>query len=54
MINLTRENKILCFEYDKEPFHTSKKVKILINNIFGEYIQNVPHSPDNAYLIETL
>ena len=50
-----KENEALYFEQDGASCHTSKKVKILLNNLFGDkFIQNSPHSPDIAYPIETL
>ena len=49
------QNKNLLFEQDGASCHTSKKIKILISELFGDkYIQNAPHSPDIAYPIETL
>ena len=32
----TKENEALYFEQDEVTCHTSKKVKILFNNLFGE------------------
>ena len=49
------QNKNLLFEQDGASCHTSKKIKIIKENLFGDkFIQNSPHSPDIAYLIETL
>ena len=40
---------------DGSSCHTSKKMKILLNNLFGDnFIQNAPHSQDITYQIETL
>ena len=53
--NFKKINKNLFFEQDGAPSHTSKKIKKLLENFFGDnYIQNAPHSPDIAYPIETL
>ena len=51
----TKDNESLYFEQDGASCHTSKKMKILLNELFGDkFIQNIPHSPDIAYPIETL
>ena len=51
----TKDNEALYFEQDGASCHTSKKMKILLNELFGDkLIQNAPHSPDIAYPIETL
>ena len=43
-------NKNLCFEQDGTSCHTSKKIKILLENFFGDkFIKNSPHSPHIAY-----
>ena len=48
-------NKNKLFEQDGAFCHTSRKIKILIDELFGDkYIQNAPHSPDIVYPIETL
>ena len=45
----------MYFEQDGASCHTSKKIKLLLENLFGDkLIQNAPHSPDIAYPIETL
>ncbi len=45
----------MYFEQDGATCHTSKKVKKLLEKLFGDkIIQNAPHSPDIAYPIETL
>ena len=50
-----KENEALYFEQDGATCHTSKKVKKLLEKLFGDrLIQNAPHSPDIAYPIETL
>lgn len=50
-----QENESLYFEQDGDSCHTSRKVKILLDKLFGDkMIQNAPHSPDIAYPIETL
>ena len=50
----TKDNEALYFEQDGASCHTSKKMKILLNELFGDkLIQNAPHSPDIAYPIET-
>ena len=50
-----KNNENLYFEQDGAPCHTSKKIKLLLENLFGDkLIQNAPHSPDIAYPIETL
>ena len=50
-----KENDVLYFEQDGATCHTSKKVKKLLEKLFGDkIIQNAPHSPDIAYPIETL
>ena len=50
-----KENDISYFERDGLTCYTSKKVKKLLEKLFGDkIIQNVPHSDDIAYLIETL
>ena len=50
-----KQNKNIFFEQDGASCHTSKKIKKLLENLFGDkVIQNAPHSPDNAYPIETL
>ena len=53
--NFKKQNENLYFEQDGASCHTSKKVKALLENYFGDkLIQNAPHSPDIAYPIETL
>ena len=53
--NFKNINKNILFEQDGAPSHTSKKIKKLLVQLFGDnYIQNAPHSPDIAYPIETL
>ena len=53
--NFKNINKNIFFEQDGAPSHTSKKVKKLLEELFGDkFIQNAPHSPDIAYPIETL
>ena len=53
--NFKKQNENLYFEQDGASCHTSKKVKTLLENYFGDkLIQNAPHSPDIAYPIETL
>ena len=48
-------NKNMFFEQDGASSHTSKKIKKLLEDLFGvNLIQNVPRSPDIAYPIETL
>ena len=50
-----KQNKNIFFEQDGASCHTSKKIKKLLENLFGDkVIQNAPHSPDIAYPIETL
>ena len=50
-----KNNENLYFEQDGASCHTSKKIKLLLENLFGDkLIQNAPHSPDIAYPIETL
>ena len=50
-----QENESLYFEQDDASCHTSKKVKILLDKLFGDkMIKNAPHSPGIAYPIETL
>ena len=50
-----KKNENLYFEQDGASCHTSKKIKLLLENLFGDkLIQNAPHSPDIAYPIETL
>ena len=45
----------MYFEQDGASCHTSNKIKLLLENLFGDkLIQNAPHSPDIAYPIETL
>ena len=47
--------QVVMFEQDGASCRISKKIKVLINEFFGDkYIQNAPHSPDMAYPIETL
>ena len=42
-------------EYYKDNSLTSKKIKTLLEKLFGDnLIQNVPHSPDIAYPIKNL
>ena len=51
----SKKNENLYFEQDGASCHTSKKIKLLLENLFGDkLIQNAPHSPDIAYPIETL
>ena len=51
----SKKNENLYFEQDGASFHTSKKIKLLLENLFGDkLIQNAPHSPDISYPIETL
>ena len=51
----SKKNEYLYFEQDGASCHTSKKIKLLLENLFGDkLIQNAPHSPDIAYPIETL
>ena len=53
--NFKKLNENLYFEQDGASCHTSKKIKSLLENMFGDkLIQNAPHSPDIAYPIETL
>ena len=43
----------MFFEQDEIASHTSKKIKNLLEKLFGDnLIQNAPHSPDRAYPIE--
>ena len=45
----------MYFEQDGASCHTSKKIKLLLENLFcDKLIQNTPHSLDIAYPIETL
>jgi len=47
--NFKNINKNILFEQDGAPSHTSKKIKKLSVQLFGDnYIQNAPHSPDIA------
>ena len=53
--NFKKKNENLYFEQDGASCHTSKKIKVLLEKLFGDkLIQNAPHSPDIAYPIETL
>ena len=53
--NFKKLNPNLFFEQDGAPSHTSKKIKKLLEKLFGDnFIQNAPNSPDLAYPIETL
>ncbi len=53
--NFKKINKNLFFEQDGASSHTSKKIKKLLEKLFGDnFIQNAPHSPDIAYPIESL
>ena len=53
--NFKNINKNIFFEQDGASSHTSKKIKKLLEELFGDnFIQNAPHSPDIAYPIETL
>ena len=53
--NFKKQNENLYFEQDGASCHTSKKIKVLLEDYFGDkFIQNAPHSPDIAYPIETL
>ena len=53
--NFKKQNKNMFFEQDGATSHTSKKIKNLLEKLFGDnLIQNAPHSPDIAYPIETL
>ena len=53
--NFKQQNELLYFEQDGGSCHTSKKIKVLLENYFDDkFIQNAPHSPDIAYPIETL
>ena len=53
--NFKKLNKNMFFEQDGASSHTSKKIKNLLEKLFGDnLIQNAPHSPDIAYPIETL
>ena len=53
--NFKKINKNFFFEQDSAPSHTSKKIKKLLKELFGDnFIQNSPYSPDIAYSIETL
>ena len=53
--NFKKQNEKLYFEQDGASCHTSKKIKALLESLFGDkLIQNSPHSPDIAYPIETL
>ena len=48
-------NKNMFFEQDGASSRTSKKIKKLLEELFGNnLIQNAPHSPDIIYPIETL
>ena len=50
-----KQDDNLYFEQVGASCHTSKKIKALLENHFGDkIIQNAPHSPDIAYPIETL
>ena len=50
-----KKNENWYFEQDGASCHTSKKIKLLLENLFGDkLIQNAPHFPDIAYPIETL
>jgi len=54
MKNSTKKNENLYFEQDGASYHTSNKIKLMLENLFGnKLIQNVPYSPDIAYHIET-
>ena len=45
----------MFFEQDGATSHTSKKIKNLLEKLFGDnLIQNAPHSPIITYPIETL
>ena len=45
----------MFFEQDGASSHTSKKIKNLLEKLFGDnLIQNEPHSSDIEYPIETL
>ena len=51
----SKKNENLYFEQDGASCHTSRKIKLLLENLFSDkLIQNAPHSPDIAYPIETL
>ena len=53
--NFKKLNKNMFFEQDGASSHTSKKIKKLLEELFGDnLIQNAPNSPDIAYPIETL
>ena len=53
--NFKNINKNIFFEQDGASSHISKKIKKLLEELFGDnFIQNAPHSPDIAYPIETL
>ena len=48
------QSKNLLFEEDGALCHTSKKIKIILENSFGDKsIQNSPYSPEIVYSIET-
>ena len=48
--NFKNINKNIFFEQDGVSSHTSKKIKKLLEELFGDnFIQNAPHSPDIAY-----
>ena len=55
-----KENYESCKKRDENlyffvPFHTSKKIKSLLKNLFDDkLIQKTPNSPDIAYPIETI
>ena len=53
--NFKNINKNIFFEQDGASSHTSKKIKKLLEELFGDnFIQKSPRSPDIAYSIETL
>ena len=50
-----KHDKNIFFEQYGASCHTSKKIKNMLENLFGDkVIQNAPHSPDIAYPIEIL
>ena len=55
IMKILKKNENLYFEQDGASFHISKKIKSLFENMLGDkLIQNAPHSPNNAYPIQTL
>ena len=53
--NFKKINQNILFGQNRAPAHTSKKIKKLLEQLFGDnFMQNAPHSPDITYPIETL